>query len=313
MLDKVLLRLEKVELAITRPVRKTYRAVIRKYRRAKQVIKKTTKTTIRLAHKYSLIKFTKRFWKSTSSYRKNGWMFLLMIAALVAAQATLIWAPRVGIYINTGALVIVTAVAIARKDLRKEAISMGILPVANMVVLSIMPTTQFGNTVVFYGTVLVLALIYSFLFILDEPLERTSLGTRGYATYIPIMIFVGQLLGLFGYLFLRHHYPYISVSLPLLALVAVVLGFSEELLLRGLIQQRGENVFHPVIAAVGTTILYTVLGLYHQTMLAIPVSLLTGAVLAFVYYKKQNLLLTTTINVASKLVYVGLVAAFILR
>ena len=313
MLDKVLERLEKVELSITKPVRKAYRSVVRKYRRTLQITKRSTKTTLRLAHKYSPIKFTKKFWRTTSNYRKSGWMFLLMIAALVAAQVTLIWASRVGIYINALALVIVSSVAIARKDLRKVAISMGVLPVANMVVLSIMPATQFGNTVVFYGTVLALALVYSFMFILDESKERTSLGTRGYATFVPIMVFVGQLLGLVGYLFLRHHYPYVGVSLPLLALVAIVLGFAEEMLLRGLIQQRGENVFHPVIAAVGTTILYTILGLYHQTMLTIPVSLLTGAVLAYVYYKKQNLLLTTTINVASKLVYVGLVAAFILR
>jgi hypothetical protein len=42
-------------------------------------------------------------------------------------------------------------------------------------------------------------------------------------------------------------------------------------------------------------------------------ALISGIVLSFTYYKKQNLVLTATINAAMKLGYIGLIAGFIFR
>jgi membrane protease YdiL (CAAX protease family) len=262
-----------------------------------------------VAPKFSPIKYIHDYSKSTS----NSWIYLLMIASVAAAQITLIWSPRVGVFINALALVIAIAIAIAKDDLHKTAVSLGILPIVNMVVISFMPSQRFTNSIVFYDVLLLLALVYRFIFTTSEPVKKSSLGLNGYAIGLPIMIVVGEILSVIGFVFLRHHYQYRGISLPLVALAAVVFAFAEEMFLRGLIQQQGSKVFNPLMAAFGTTLLYVVLGLYHGTMLSIPVAVVIGATLSYTYYKKQNLVLTTTMNAVAKLGYLGLVAGFIFR
>jgi membrane protease YdiL (CAAX protease family) len=244
---------------------------------------------------------------------QHGYIWLVTVGLLVAAQATLIWAPKVGIYINAAALAGLTAVAVLRQDARKVAVSMAIIPVANMVTASIMPHGVLGQAVVLYITLLLLAILYRFVFTLEHPLANTKLSAKGYALTLPLMLIAGQTVGAIGYLFLRNHYPYHAYSLPLVALISVVFAFAEEMILRGLIQQQGSQLFHPVAAAFATTVLYAFLAIDHGTMLTLPVAVLLGAVLSFTYYKKQNLILTTTINAAAKLTYIALVASFILR
>ncbi len=158
-----------------------------------------------------------------------------------------------------------------------------------------------------------LALVYRYMFTLDQPLRATKLTARGYGLALPLMIVAGQAVGGLNYLFLQHHYIFTGYSLPLIACAAVVMAFAEEMLLRGLIQQQAAKVFHPLVAAFGTAILYVLLALDHGTMLSLVPAMLLGVVLSFTYYKKQNLILTTTINATAKLTYIGLVATFILR
>ena len=244
---------------------------------------------------------------------RNGYIWLITIGAVVAAQATLIWAPKVGVYINAIALAGLTAVAISRPAARKVAISMGIIPVANMITLSTTTHTLIGQTIIFYSALLLLGIVYRLIFTLEYPLKYTKLSGKGYGLALPLMIIIGQIVGLIGYGFLRHQYPYSGYSLPLITLVVIAFAFTEEIVLRGLIQQQGSTVFHPLAAALASTVLYVFLSLDHRTMLAIPAAIIMGGVLSFTYYKKQNLLLTTTINAAAKLTYIGLVSAFILR
>ena len=244
---------------------------------------------------------------------KHGYIWLVTIGMLVAAQATLIWAPHVGIYINAAALAGLTAVAILQAKARTVAIGMAIIPVATMITASVVPHTNFGKTTVFDVSLLLLALLYRYIFTLEHPLSNTKLSAKGYGMLLPLMLIVGQLVGLIGYALLRNHYPYHHYSLPLVAVAAVVFAFAEEMLLRGLIQQQGSRLFHPAAAALGTAILYVFLSLDHATMLTLPAAIVMGSVLSFVYYKKQNLILTTAINAAAKLTYIGLVAGFILR
>ena len=258
-----------------------------------------------------------RRWKSGHSKLKplgrNGYIWLLTVGMLVAAQASLIWAPKVGIYINAGALAGLTAIGMLREDARKVAISMAIIPVANMISASFIPRGSLGQATVLYISLLLLAVLYRFIFTLEHPVAKTKLTAKGYALALPLMLVIGQAVGAVGYLFLRNHYPYSGYSLPLVTLVAVVFAFAEEVTLRGLIQQQGSELFHPAVAALATTILYVFLSIDHGTMLTLPVAIIMGIVLSFTYYKKQNLVLTTTINAAAKLAYIGLVASFILR
>jgi membrane protease YdiL (CAAX protease family) len=258
-----------------------------------------------------------RHWKNLHAkwkpLRKSGYIWLITMTLLVAAQSTLIWAPKVGIYVNAIALAGLVTMALVREEARKVAISMAIIPVANMVTSSILPRTIMGSTVILYVTILLLALIYRFIFTLEYPTLKTKLFVKGYGYGLPLMLLIGQIVGVIGYAFLRNHYPYKDYSLPLVAVMAIVFAFTEETLLRGLIQQQGQLLFNPIVAALSTTILYVFLVIDHGTMLTLPVAMLMGGVLSFVYYKKQNLLLTFALNAAAKLVYTGLVAGFILR
>jgi len=260
-----------------------------------------------------LIKQKNRVTRKLRQWGKNYLIWLIVVGLIVAAEATQIWAPHVGIYINALALAGLCALAIIKEKARKVAISAAIIPVANMVTASVMPHTIIGSTVILYTVILLLALIYRFMFTLDYPQINTSLRIKGYGYGIPIMVVTGQVIGVIGYLFLKNHYPFVGYSLPLIALASVVFAFTEEMLLRGLIQQQGEFIFNPFMAGLATTILYVFLVIDHSTMLTLPVAIILGGTLSYTYYKRKNIILTFIINATSKLIYIALVASFILR
>ena len=240
-------------------------------------------------------------------------LVLGMMGLLVGTQLTLIYDNNLGIYFNILTLLVLILVALFRDNLRQLAISLAILPVVQIVCSTILTKTTFRTASIFYGLLLLLALTYRYMFTLDEPVEATQLKVKGHAFGIPLMLVLGESLGAIGYGFLRHHYPYLHVSLPLLALASVVFAFAEEMFLRGLVQQQAARVVHPILAAVITCLLYVSLEISHATPLTVGPAIAMGVVLSAVYHIKHNLLLSTTINAAAKLTYIGLVATFILR
>ncbi|HEY8999170.1 MAG TPA: CPBP family intramembrane glutamic endopeptidase [Candidatus Saccharimonadales bacterium] len=245
--------------------------------------------------------------------RQNWGLALGSAVMLGASQLSLWWKPALGVYVNAGAFAALCGLALWRESYRKFAISLAILPVATMITLSLPQSSNFAEAVVFYDALLLLTLVYRFWFTLDEPLPNTALTGRGYALTLPLMLIVGQVLGTAGYFMLRNYYPYEPTSLPLVAASSVVFAIAEEMLFRGLIQQRAAKIMHPVVAAALSAALYTFASVGHSTLLVPLFALLSGIVLSFTYYKKQNLLLTITINAMSKLAYIGLLATFTLR
>lgn len=245
--------------------------------------------------------------------RQNWALCLGTILLLAAAQLSLRWRPAVGVYVNAGVFAAFCGLALWREQFRKLAISLAILPVAMMITLSLPQANNFAEAVVFYDALLLLALVYRFWFTIDEPVQSTALAARGYGLTLPLMVVVGQALGGVGYLLLRMHYMYLPVSLPLVAAASVVFAIAEEMLFRGLIQQRAAKVMHPALAAVLSAVAYALFTIDHSTSLGPLFGLLMGAVLSFIYFKKQNLLLTITVNAMSKLAYIALLATFVLR
>ncbi len=254
-----------------------------------------------------------RPFKALAALRQNWWLAPVVAVLVAASQLALWWKPAFGVYVNAAVFVAFCALALWREVYRKLAISLAILPVTTMITLSLPQSSDFAQAVVFYDALLLLTLIYRFWFTIDEPLPNTSLTARGYGVTLPLMLVVGQLLGTVGYLMLRNFYAYTPTSLPLVAAASVVFAIAEEMLFRGLIQQRAAKIIHPALAAVLSTLLYTFVSISHSTPLVPLFALLSGAVLGFTYYKKQNLMLTITINVMSKLAYIGLLATFTLR
>ena len=257
--------------------------------------------------------FFKKAGRSLKPFRKNSGYALIITLAIASAQLTLLGRPTVGVYVNAGALAVLVCLALWRESISQLAISAAIIPVSMMVVLSIPQTTVFARTSVLYSSILLLGLIYRFAFTVEQSVRNTSLTLKGYAFTLPLMIVLGQLLGVIGYGLLREHYIFDNTSLPLVAAAAVVFAIAEETLFRGLIQQRAAEVMHPVLAAVLSAVLFTFVSIDNTTVIVPLFALLLGTVLSFTYYKKQNLLLTITINAAAKLTYIGLLASFIFR
>jgi membrane protease YdiL (CAAX protease family) len=253
------------------------------------------------------------FGRALRPYFRHFGIFAYVAILLVAGQLALYWRPVVGVYVEAAALTALIGFGLLYDKGRPLLISAAILPVAMMVTLSLSHTSVLAQTTVFYNSLLLMGLIYRFIFTLDFPVVLSRLNLRGYAMVLGLMLVIGQLLGALGYVFLRHHYTFGSTPLPLIAVAAVIFAITEEVFFRGLIQQQASRIMHPLMAALLSVILYTFTSFGHITLLAPLYALILGSVLSFIYYRKPNVLLTITVNATAKLVYIGLMAAFIFR
>jgi membrane protease YdiL (CAAX protease family) len=261
----------------------------------------------------SLISFTVKVPKRISSLKATTWIIGAYTFLLVGAQITLMYQTKLGLFINVLSLLVLILFALLREDIRKLSISLAILPVTLMVNSSFSIGNAFIRVTVFYGVLLLLALIYRYMFTLEFPFEKSRLKLKGHVFGIPLMLTLGEIVGLIGYVFMRNRYPYQHITLPLVAAACIVFAFAEEMFLRGLVQKQAAQIFHPLVAAGFTAIIYSTLAINHTSMLTVGPAVAMGVVLSLVYYSKQNLLLSTVVNAAAKLTYVGLVAAFVLR
>ncbi len=241
------------------------------------------------------------------------WSLLGSGILLAASQFVFLWFTGAGMVLLTVCLVVLATLSLLREEARPTAISMSILPIAELAHASIITHSAFQSAVVFYAALLVLVLPYRYLFTLDEPVERSRLKLKGHLFGIPLMMTLGEGLGLLGYGFLGHAYPYQHTSLTLLCLSVIVFAFTEEMLLRGLVQQQASRVVHPLLAAGLAAVLYVPFAATRTNLLSLVPAIAMGFTLSAIYHVKRNLLLSTTINAAAKLTYVGLVAAFVLR
>jgi hypothetical protein len=253
-----------------------------------------------------VLTFMRPFWR-------NAGVAILVAALVLAAQLTLFGKSQVGVYIDALSLAGLVALALLSEKSRQLAISVAILPLANLISMSLPQSTRFDQVTVFYDALLLLALVYRFMFSFDYPVAATRLTKRGYLVALPLMVVVGQALGGIGYALLRNQYDYGHISLPLVAASTVVYAVAEAMLFQGLIQQRAMQILHPGMAAVLATVLYVATSFGHTGSYLAPLfALLLGATMAAAYYVKQNLLLVITLNAATKLIYFGLLATFVL-
>lgn len=249
-------------------------------------------------------------------YGRNLWLLLWILVLIAAAQVVLFVKPIVGVYVDAAVFASLIWLALWQERSRQFVISTAIIPLSMLLCLSLPASTVFTRTSVLMVSFLLLALVYQYLFTLEYPTDGTRLRmTRhGYLFAIPLMVVFGQFLGLVGYGLLRHQYDFADTPLPLVALGVIVFAIAEEILFRGLIQQKAMELFHPLMAAALSAGLYTLVSFGHRGGGLSPVfAALLGSAVAYVYYKKQNILLTIAINVATKLTYTGLVAIFVLR
>jgi membrane protease YdiL (CAAX protease family) len=250
--------------------------------------------------------------KTLKVYLKGLWIGVYVLSAIAAMQLSFLWRPAAGVYLTAISLILLLALALSLDRARKLAISAAIIPTTMLVSLSLPQHDVFARSAVYYILILLLSLLYGYMFTMNEPHSVMSLGKK-YIILLPLMVVIGQVLGALGFVVLRGQYPYHGTPIALVASTAVVFGFSEELLFRGLLQQQALKVVHPVAAVVITSLAYAVVFTVHGSVLPFVFALIAGSVLSTIYYFKQNLLLTTATNVAMKLIFVGLMATFVLH
>jgi membrane protease YdiL (CAAX protease family) len=274
--------------------------------------------SIKKANNYKTV-VSKRLNQFVNSFKANFeglYTFTWIGIAVAASQVTLLAKAQVGVYITALSLAALVGLALWKEKTRQLAISAAIIPLATMITLSLPQSTYFAQLVVFYDALLILGLIYRFIFTIDFPVKNTQLKLNGYGLALPLMIVVGEVLGGISYLLLKHHYAFSHshVSLPLVAAASAVFAITEEIVFRGLIQQRAMQVMNTKLAAILPVILYTVMTWGHSGSWLTPLfGLIASSVLCFSYYKRQNLMLTMTANMLSKLTYIGLMTAFVLH
>lgn len=96
---------------------------------------------------YPIIKFGSRLKKpKLGELQKSGtWIFLFIVTLVVATQLTLAYKPIVGVYVDAAAITLLLGLAVIHEKARKLAISAAILPVTNLVLLTLPSTSTFAD------------------------------------------------------------------------------------------------------------------------------------------------------------------------
>jgi membrane protease YdiL (CAAX protease family) len=236
----------------------------------------------------------------------------LIVAAVAVGQVSLFYQPKLGAYLTAAALALLMGIAAQSSANRKLALTAALIPLLSMINLSIVQQSAFEQTAILYSSMLVLALAYRIIMAPATTPVPSHLSLRGYLGSLPLMAITGALLGLLGYKLLTSSYIFGGIRLWQVIAVAIIGACAEEALFRGLIQRQATQLMRPVYAATITSLLFLTLSFSHFTAWSLLVGALSTAILSTVYVIKPNLILTTTLNLASKLVYVGLVAKYLL-
>lgn len=250
--------------------------------------------------------------KSQSKY-KNTLLGTCVALAVIGPQFALLWRPLFGVYSEAVALLLLFGIALWREQVRELALAAAVLPVAMMVNLSSPESDKLYQLGIFYNIIALFALTYGYLFVHDELPVRNAFAIKIWAVELPLMVVVGEVLGVLGYGMLRRHFQFNATQLPVVAVLAVALAAAEELYFRGLIQKHAAKALHPLLALLLTVVIYAAMSLGHGSLLPAGFACISGGVLSTIYYAKQNLILTTTANAVMKLTYLGLLATFTFR
>ena len=180
---------------------------------------------------------------------------------------------------------------------------------ATPLLLQICNLTKINSSVFFINRLFVwIILILLWLFVKSFEKQKLLIWTESERTIsfyilsvviVLIVLFIGNLLitkilGLFTHnVISRKFLDYISLfktNIPLLIFTALTAAVVEELIFRGYIQTRLENIFKsPVLGIVISSILFAIVHLSYRTLSNFIVPFFIGAVFSFFYWKYKNI------------------------
>lgn len=241
-------------------------------------------------------------------YRRGTAMPAVIVAFLLVSQLLWYVAPQVGVYANQFAVAGLLIIGLHTERYRRLALSVAILPAVNACVVLFGHQAQPLQTIIIYVVLLALTLVYRYVFMSDKSLSSDRLHKKEYVYAVSLMIVVGQVLGIAAFGVLGHSdVRLMTLPIALAILFVGMAAITEELFFRGLVQQFALKIIHAVPAIALTTIIYALFCVSSPAWWGIGYALICSTVLSIVYSFRQNLILTTVLNVTAKLVFVWLV------
>jgi membrane protease YdiL (CAAX protease family) len=255
----------------------------------------------------------RNIYRRALSFMKSSWIVFVIFVSILAPQLALIWQPVLGAYVNALSVAALLTIALWKAKFRNVSLASVTLPLASMVSMTVPTGSQeLYRVSVQYGVMLLLAGVYTYMF-REKQTKKQKLALRKLPHQLPLMIIIGEVLGVAGFAILRHHYAYRSMTFPFVVGAVILFAITEELLFRGLLQRHAARIFHPLVAACVAIIAYSAMTIGTGSILPTFFGVASSGTLCALYYWKPSLVLTIVTNVVMKLSYIGLVAAFILK
>lgn len=270
----------------------------------------STSISIRGQNEISLVPARERAYSKIRE-DMSGYAFVLAVTGL--SQIGLFYKPQIGVFLTTAALGILMAVAAKYSRVRSVVLGIAIIPLLGMINLSFVQQSAFAQTLVLYSSMLILSAFYRIL-LPKRVAPMTQTNTHALSMkYLLGAGIAGTILGLLSYKLLVNNYVFGGTPISLVVGAAIVGALAEESLFRGLIQKQATYVMRPIHAVVLTGLVYLTLSFSHFSPWSLVVGIISSLVLSILYMKKSSLILTTALNITSKLVYIGMIAKYLIH
>lgn len=235
----------------------------------------------------------------------TAWLAGSVAIALVTVT---LW-PTIGVFVNAAVFTLLIATGMARPRLEKTTVLLAVIPMANLIIVTLPIEQPFARMATFYSILFGFATIYRLLLLRGHVFPQLRSG-RGHS-YIAASLAVGAGLGILASIALLGAPSWLSgVSLWLLIPSCVVFAVTEELLFRGLIMEQAARVVAAWRAIILTVIVYACLTLSLTSPENALVGCLSALVLCLTYRFTTNLVTTFAMNVAMKISFVVMLGVF---
>lgn len=233
---------------------------------------------------------------------------LAIAGALVLIGVLLLLAPVVGAVAAMAAFALLAVLAIRSEQIRTIAVAASALPAAIMASLAWPQHTALGQVSVLYAVLLLLTLAY--YRVLPGHTSRKKVSRKHTKTLATILLLSSTALGVAGAWALDGTPALHGVSLPLAMAGAALFALTEELYFRGLLQKHTRHEVGPTLSVFLATLAYGALTIPLGNVAATSFALVTGLLLACMYYVRPRLLFTLAANLALKTSFVVLAITF---
>lgn len=229
----------------------------------------------------------------------------LIIALAVVLSQLLLWAaPLAGAVSVAGILGLFAWLFLNSKKHSVLFLIASVLPAVSLATLAMPQTHPAGQAVVLYATLLLLAAAYHWQL---KPAKTTRKKPGIQRLHIAAAGISSLALGAMAY-FLLGKQALAGTSLPLAAVCLAIFGLAEEFYFRGLLQRFVRQEVGPTLSVFVTVSAFTAMAVPLGGADIVAVAFIASAVLSLLYYAHRNLTLSVATNIASKLLFVGLIA-----